>query len=71
MKTGVIEIKGIISKVLPNAMYRVKLNGVEKEILAYLCGKMNKNFIKPDLGDSVLVEMSPTDTEKGRISKRF
>lgn len=71
MKTGVVEIKGIISKVLPNAMYRVKLNGTEKEILAYLCGKMNKNFIKPDLGDSVLVEMSPTDTEKGRISKRF
>lgn len=71
MKTSVIEIKGIISKVLPNAMYKVKLNDIEKEILAYLCGKMNKKFIKPDLGDSVLVEMSPTDSEKGRISKRF
>ena len=71
MKTEVVEVKGIISKVLPNAMYKVKLNDIEKEILAYLCGKMNKKFIKPDLGDSVLVEMSPTDTEKGRISKRF
>lgn len=71
MKTGVIEIKGTIAKVLPNAMYRVKINDIEKEILCYLCGKMNKHFIKPDLGDSVLVEMSPTDTEKGRISRRF
>ena len=32
---------------------------------------MNKKYIKPNLGDSVLVEMSPTDSEKGRISKRF
>lgn len=71
MKTSVIEIKGVVTKILPNAMYKVKLNGTEKEILAYLCGKMNKKFIKPDLGDFVLLEMSPTDTEKGRISKRF
>ena len=71
MKTEVVEVKGTITKVLPNAMYKVQLNGIEKEILAYLCGKMNKKFIKPNLGDSVLVEMSPTDLEKGRISKRF
>lgn len=71
MKTEVIEVKGIITKVLPNAMYRAKLDNIDKEILCYLCGKMNKKFIKPNLGDSVLIEMSPTDTEKGRISKRF
>jgi translation initiation factor IF-1 len=52
-------------------MYRAKLDNIDKEILCYLCGKMNKKFIKPNLGDSVLIEMSPTDTEKGRISKRF
>jgi len=71
MKTEVVEVKGTVTKVLPNTMYKVQLNGIEKEILAYLCGKMNKKYIKPSLGDSVLVEMSPTDSEKGRISKRF
>jgi translation initiation factor IF-1 len=71
MKTEVLEIKGTITKVLPNTMYRAKLDNVDKEILCYLCGKMNKKYIKPNLGDSVLIEMSPTDTEKGRISKRF
>jgi len=71
MKTEVIEVKGTVTKVLPNAMYRAKLDKVDKEILCYLCGKMNKRFIKLDLGDNVLIEMSPTDTEKGRISKRF
>jgi translation initiation factor IF-1 len=71
MKTEVIEVKGIVIKVLPNAMYKVKLDNVDKEILCYLCGKMSKKFIKPELGDSVLIEMSPTDTEKGRIVRRF
>jgi translation initiation factor IF-1 len=47
MKTSVIEVKGTVTKVLPNAMYRAKLDKVEKEILCYLCGKMNKHFIKP------------------------
>ena len=71
MKTEVIEVKGSITKVLPNAMYKAKLDKIDKEILCYLCGKMNKKFIKPELGDSVLIEMSPTDTEKGRISRRL
>ena len=71
MKTKVIEVRGVVTKVLPNAMYRVVLDGTEKEILCYLCGKLNKKFIKPDVKDSVMIQMSPTDLEKGRISKRF
>jgi translation initiation factor IF-1 len=71
VKTKTVEVRGVVSKVLPNAMYKVILDGVEKEILCYLCGKLNKKFIKPDVKDSVLVQMSPTDLEKGRISKRF
>jgi translation initiation factor IF-1 len=71
MKTEVVEIKGTVIKVLPNTMYKVKLEKGEKEIICYLCGRMNKRFIKPELGDTVLVEMSPTDLTKGRISKRF
>lgn len=71
MKTKVVEIKGTVVKVLPNAMYNVKIKDIENEVICYLCGKMNKNFIKPEIGDSVLVEMSPTDLGKGRISRRF
>ena len=70
MKTKTVEVKGVVVKVLPNAMYRVKLDNIEKEVLCYLCGKMNKRFIKPELSDSVTVEMSPTDIDRGRISRR-
>lgn len=71
MKTQLLEIKGKVTKVLSNAMYNVKLDNVVAEAVCYLCGKMNKRFIKPEIGDSVLVEMSPTDLKKGRIIKRF
>jgi translation initiation factor IF-1 len=42
MKTEVLEIKGTITKVLPNTMYRAKLDKVDTDILCYLCGKKNK-----------------------------
>jgi translation initiation factor IF-1 len=71
MKTQVLEVKGIVTKALPNAMYNAKIDKIEKEIVCYLCGKMNKRFIKPEIGDTVLIEMSPTDASKGRITRRF
>lgn len=71
MKSELLEVKGIITLILPNAMFRVKLDGGDKVILCYLCGRMNKRFIKLTVGDAVLVEMSPVDTEKGRITRRF
>lgn len=71
MKTKTVEVRGVVAKVLPNAMYKVVLDGTEKEVLCYLCGKLNKKFIKPDMKDSVMVQMSPTDLDRGRISKRF
>lgn len=71
MKTdekGLAEISGIVELILPNAFYRVRIQGREALILCYLSGKMVKNYIKPALGDKVRIEMSPTDLTKGRIT---
>ena len=65
-----IEVQGTIVETLPNAMFRVELeNG--KIILAYVSGKMRMHFIKILPGDKVLVELSPYDLTKGRITYRF
>jgi translation initiation factor IF-1 len=65
-----IEVKGSIVETLPNAMFRVELeNG--KVVLAYVSGKMRMHFIKILPGDKVLVELSPYDLTKGRITYRF
>ncbi len=68
-KTETIEIGGVVIKVLPATMYRVRLeNG--HEILAHISGRMRKNFIKIATGDHVTVEISPYDLSKGRITFR-
>ncbi|GAB4408667.1 MAG: translation initiation factor IF-1 [Thermodesulfovibrionales bacterium] len=65
-----IEVQGTIVETLPNAMFRVELeNG--QVILAYVSGKMRMHFIKILPGDKVLVELSPYDLTKGRITYRF
>jgi len=69
-KTDVIEVEGVVTKVLPSTMYRVKLeNG--HEVLAHISGKMRKYFIKIVTGDRVKLEMSPYDLTKGRITYRY
>jgi translation initiation factor IF-1 len=69
-KDDVVVIDGVVSKVLPATMYRVKLpNG--HEILAHISGKMRKHFIRITTGDKVRVEMSPYDLSKGRITYRY
>ncbi len=65
-KEDVIRVDGVVVKVLPATMYRVKLND-EPEILAHISGKMRKHFIKISIGDKVTVEISPYDLTKGRI----
>ena len=57
-KEGVIEFSGIVEELLPNAMFRVKLDN-EHEVLAHTSGKMRKNRIRVLLGDRVNVEMTP------------
>ncbi|MBU0859559.1 MAG: translation initiation factor IF-1, partial [Alphaproteobacteria bacterium] len=65
-KEDLIEFKGVITEILPNAMFRVKLEN-DHEILAHTAGKMRKNRIRVLAGDSVIVEMTPYDLTKGRI----
>ena len=69
-RDDVVVIDGVVSKVLPATMYRVKLpNG--HEILAHISGKMRKHFIRITTGDKVRIEMSPYDLTKGRITYRY
>ncbi len=64
-----IEVVGIVIKVLPATMYKVRLeNG--HEVLAHISGKMRKFFIKIAAGDKVTLEISPYDLSKGRIIYR-
>lgn len=65
------ELEGKITDVLPNQMFRVKLEQGGHEIICYTGGKMRQNKIRLILGDSVKVEMSPYDLTKGRIVYRF
>jgi translation initiation factor IF-1 len=61
---------GTVIENLPNTMFRVELE-TGQAILAYLCGRMRRYYIKVLPGDKVKVELSPYDLEKGRIVYRF
>lgn len=65
-KEDVIEAEGEVFEVLPNTQFRVELTNGHK-IVAYLSGKLRKNYIKILEGDKVKVELSPYDLTKGRI----
>ena len=69
-KEDKVEFEGEVIEALPNAMFRVKLEN-EHEITAHTAGKMRKNRIRVLTGDKVLVEMTPYDLTKGRITYRF
>ena len=69
-KEGSIEFQGVVLELLPNAMFKVKLEN-EHEILAHSSGKMRKNRIRVLAGDKVTVEMTPYDLTKGRITFRW
>ena len=65
-----MEFSGMVMELLPNAMFRVKLDN-DHEVLAHTSGKMRKNRIRVLAGDRVNVEMTPYDLSKGRITFRF
>ena len=69
-KEDMIEFSGTVVELLPNAMFRVKLDN-EHLVLAHTSGKMRKNRIRVLAGDRVNVEMTPYDLTKGRITFRF
>jgi translation initiation factor IF-1 len=65
-----IELEGTVIDCLPGTQFKVELeNG--HEVLAYLSGKMRRYYIRVLLGDRVLVELSPYDLTRGRITYRF
>jgi translation initiation factor IF-1 len=68
-KEDLIEFTGVVTELLPNATFRVKLDN-DHIILAHTSGKMRKNRIRVLLGDRVTVEMTPYDLTKGRITFR-
>jgi translation initiation factor IF-1 len=69
-KEELLEFPGVVTELLPNATFRVKLEN-EHEIIAHTAGRMRKNRIRVLAGDKVLVEMTPYDLTKGRITYRF
>src|SRR5690625_2315524 len=70
LKDDVIEVEGVVTETLPNAMFHVELeNG--HTILAHVSGKIRMHFIRILPGDKVTVELSPYDLTKGRITYRY
>ncbi|HBD02154.1 MAG: Translation initiation factor IF-1 [Microgenomates group bacterium GW2011_GWC1_46_16] len=69
-KTGVTEHLGVVTEALPNTMFRVQLDE-GSEILAHLSGKMRMFRISIMPGDKVKIEMTPYDSQKGRITYRI
>jgi translation initiation factor IF-1 len=70
-KEEAIEVTAMVLETLPNAMFRVAGDPDRHEILAHISGKMRKSFIRILSGDKVLVELSPYDLERGRITYRY
>jgi translation initiation factor IF-1 len=73
-KDDVIEIEGVVLESLPNAMFRCQIDGASENqapILATISGKIRKNFVKILVGDKVLIELSPYDLTRGRITFRY
>ena len=68
-KEDAIEFQGVVSELLPNAMFKVKLDN-DHEVIAHTAGKRRKNRIRVLAGDRVTVEMTPYDLTKGRITFR-
>ncbi|MDY6861389.1 MAG: translation initiation factor IF-1 [Thermodesulfobacteriota bacterium] len=68
-KEDAIEVKGTVFEALPNAMFRVELENGHR-VLAHISGKMRMHFIKILPGDKVVVELSPYDLTRGRITYR-
>jgi len=68
-KKEVLEVEGTVSEALPNAMFKVELQSGHA-VLAHISGKMRMNFIRVVPGDRVLVELSPYDLKRGRITRR-
>jgi len=66
-KSEPIEVEATVVTALPNAMFKLKIDGSDREVLGHVSGKMRKHFIRILPGDRVRVELSPYDLTRGRI----
>ena len=74
VKDDVIEVEGVVLESLPNAMFRCAIKEApetQAPVLATISGKIRKNFVKILVGDKVLIELSPYDLTRGRITFRY
>jgi translation initiation factor IF-1 len=71
MKEEAIKIDGMVVEVLPNTMFRIKIEDFENPILATISGRIRQNNVKVLLGDQVTMEVSPYDMTRGRIVRRL
>ena len=69
-KKEAIEVEGTVVEPLPNGMFRVELSNGHK-VLAHISGKIRMHYIKIVPGDKVLIELSPYDLSRGRITYRL
>lgn len=69
-KKDVIRLDGVVKEALPNAMFRVEVEGGH-EVLAHVSGKMRMYYIRLLPGDKVALELSPYDLTRGRIVLRY
>jgi translation initiation factor IF-1 len=69
-KEGHIEVEGTVTVVLPGTMFRVELRN-KHMVLATICGKMRKRWVRLTAGDRVKMQMSPYDLNKARITWRI
>jgi len=69
-KEQAIEVEGSVTTVLPGTMFRVQLDN-KHVVLATICGKMRKRWVRLTIGDRVKMEMSPYDLNKARITWRL
>jgi translation initiation factor IF-1 len=69
-KEEVIRVEGVVTDTLPNAMFKVEIEGGH-EVLGHVSGKMRMHYIRILPGDKVIIELSPYDLKRGRITRRF
>ena len=69
-KDDVLEVDGIVTDVLPNATFKVKLD-TGHELLCHISGKIRMHYIRIVAGDKVKVELNPYSLDKGRITYRY
>lgn len=69
----VYEFEGVVKECLPNTKFvvEIEMNGIKKEVLGYLSGKMRMHYIRILEGDKVKIEMTPYDNTQGRITYRM